>query len=113
MRKNKKETVSQTEKDVIKLTAYFRVYADRYSTSSLGLDCGKYNLESYFCDRLGWSFAKLKRLVTMMVDGVILYKDTKHVEPGFHCYVMYSNTRESIRRSLHIMKLFGEEPSIL
>lgn len=111
MKKNKKETVSQIEKDVIKLTAYFRVYGcDIYGQKHLGLDCGKNNLERYFCDRLNWSVAKLKRLLSMMVNGVVLSRTTSSTT---QCFYLYASTRESVRQSLRVTKLFGEEPSIL
>lgn len=113
MRKNIKETTSQIEKDVIKITAYFRVFGcDIYGQKHLGLDCGKNNLENYFCIKKNWSMDKLKRLLKMMVNGVVLTKESSY-EPDTHSYHLYPGTRESIRQSLRIMKSLGEEPSIL
>lgn len=68
------------KKDILKLVAYFKVYGlDLYGVKHCGLDTGKGNLESYFCNQLQWSESKLKRLVSILRADYILKKQTAEV----------------------------------
>lgn len=72
------------KKDILKLVAYFNVYGlDLYGVKHHGLDTGKNNLESYFCDKLNWSESKLKRLVSLLVREQVLRRE--RVEAGITC----------------------------
>lgn len=72
-------------KDLLKIIAYIKVYGlDLYGVKHTNINCGKNNLESYFCTKLKWSEAKLKRLTAVLIQAGILRKEK--AEPGFKFY---------------------------
>lgn len=80
-------------KDIIKIVAYIKVFGmNIYGTMYTNLDCGKGNLESYFCSKKGWSPSKLERNVTALKRADILTKAT--AEPGMKFYRLSLLTKQ-------------------
>lgn len=76
-------------KDIFKVIAYFNVYGlDIYGTKHHGYDTGKNNLVSYFCDKLGWSESRLKKIVSRLKQAGVI--ERKPAEAGFSFYRMSS-----------------------
>lgn len=88
------------KKDVLKVVSYFRVYGcDIYGSKHLGFDCGKNNLEGYFCEKLNWSESKLKKILSVLLSDIVLKKE--YAEAGFKCYSLSSSYK-------HILKIAME-----
>lgn len=69
------------KKDLFKVIAYFNVYGLQiYGLKYHGLDAGKNNLEGYFCDKLGWSFSRLKRTCKILRDAGVIDRKPSDVD---------------------------------
>lgn len=67
--------------DLLKIIAYTKVYGlDLYGVKHTSLDCGKGNLESYFCSKLNWSKTKLVKYVRILQAESILQKTIGNAE---------------------------------